>query len=313
MDTARGFVLERPGEPDVDDLVDLYRACDAVDTAGEVSDREEILWRWRTAEFDTSRDAWVTRDRGRVAAYAWVFEGLADVRVRPEARGRGLGRRLLAAVEARALAQGSRDGFVRQNVTSLNPGARALLKANGYVPSHHYTRLEVELDERPEVPPPPPGITVRAYRVGPDDVPVHEAFNRAWAQYEGERWEPEPLERWLENVAADTFDPETWHLAVEDGRVVAFCLCDQYPDLGWVQYLGTVPEARGRGLARLLLLRSFAEYHDRGVARVGLTASSSNVPAARALYDGAGMVEVLRYDNLKKPLGAISPGPVPAS
>lgn len=301
MDTIE-HVLVRPGDADVDDLVALYRACDVADTAGEVSDREDVLWRWRTPEFDRTRDAWVARSGAAAVGYAWVFEGLADVRVHPDARGRGLGTRLLQLVEERAREQGSRDGFLRQNVTSLNPRARELLDAHGYVPSHHYARLEVELAHRPDVPAAPRGVTVRPYAVGPDDVPVHEAFNRAWSQYEGERWEPEPLARWLENLGAETFDASTWHLAEEDGRVVAFCLCDQYPDLGWIQFLGTIPEERGRGLGRLLLLHAFATYFDRGITRVGLTVSSSNVPAARALYDSVGMREVLRYDNLKKEL-----------
>jgi ribosomal protein S18 acetylase RimI-like enzyme len=149
-------------------------------------------------------------------------------------------------------------------------------------------------------------VTLRTYVLGPDDAAVHEAFNHAWSQYEGERWAPESLERWLEWTEAETFDPSTWHLAIEDGNVAGFCLCDQYPDLGWVQYLGTVPEARGRGLGKLLLLHSFAVYWDRDIKRVGLTVASENVPAARALYDSVGMAEVLRYDNLKKPLGDIA-------
>jgi mycothiol synthase len=297
--------IRRPHESDVDALVALYRACDELDEVDERSDREDVLWRWRTPEFERSVDAWVAEDGGRVAAYGWVFEGLAEVRVHPASRGEGLGRRLLDLVEGRAAEQGSRDGLLRQNVTSLNPSARALLEANGYVYSHHYTRLEISLEERPEVPEPSSGVEIRPYEVGSDDAPVHEAFNRAWSQYEGERWEPESLERWLENVAAETFDPATWHLAIEDDRIVAFCLCEQYGDLGWVQYLGTLPEQRGRGLGRLLLLHAFAAYYDRGLTRIELTVSSSNVPAARALYDRVGMQEVLRYDNLKKPIGAL--------
>lgn len=299
-----GFTFRRPVDADVDRLVALYRACEREDEGRAASDREDVLWRWRTREFDRSADAWVVED-DRVVAYGWVFEGLADVRVHPAARGRGLGARVLDLVERRAAVQGSRDGCVRQNVTNLNASARALLEANGYSRAHHYARLEIDLTERPNVPASPAGVAVRPYEVGADDAAVHDAFNRAWSQYEGERWAPEPLERWLEDTAAETFDPATWHLAVEGGRIVAFCLCEQYPDLGWVQYLGTVPEQRGRGLGRLLLLHALATYYDRGVRTVGLTVSSENVPAARALYDSVGMREVFRYDNYFKPLAAI--------
>ncbi|MDQ3951359.1 MAG: GNAT family N-acetyltransferase, partial [Actinomycetota bacterium] len=154
-------------------------------------------------------------------------------------------------------------------------------------------------------PPAPQGVTLRTYELGRDDEPVHRAFNRAWSQYEGERWEPEPLERWMDNVESEDFDPAHWHLAIEAGEVAGFCLGERYGENGWIQYLGTVPEERGRGLGRVLLLRGFAAFYDAGVRRVELTVSSANVPAARALYESAGMRETLRYENLKKPLAAL--------
>lgn len=297
-------MLAPPEDRDLDALVTLYRACDEVDAPGTVNDREDVAWRWRTAEFDRSRDAWVARRGADALAYAWVFEGLADVRVHPDARGRGLGRRLLAIVEARPAQQGSRDGFLRQNVTNLNPSARALLEANGYAYSHHYARMGITLRDRPVPPDPPAGVVLRRYELGPDDAAVHAAFNRAWAQYEGERWEPEPLERWMDSVESEDFDAAHWHVAVEGGEVIGFCLGERYGDNAWVEYLGVVPEQRGRGLARTLLLTGFAAFHDEGVRRVELTASSENVPAARALYDRVGMTEDLRYENFKKPLEA---------
>lgn len=298
-------VLERPEDSAVDDLVALYRACEEVDAPGTVADREDVLWRWRTAEFDRDRDAWVARAGDEIVAYAWVFEGLADVRVRPSARGRGLGRRMLEVVEARAAEQGSRDGYLRQNVTNLMPDARALLERNGYVYSHHYTRMDIDLGGPVSVPGPPEGVTLRTYEVGPDDATVHAAFNRAWSQYEGERWKPEPLERWMDAVESEDFDPAHWHVAVQGDDVVGFCLGERYGEHGWIQYLGIVPEHRGRGLGRLLLLRGLAGFFDDGVRRVELTVSSANVPAARALYDSVGMREVLRYENLKKPAEAL--------
>ena len=86
------FALQHPTDIDVDELVELYRASDRIDApGGATSDREDVVWRWRIGEFDRGRDAWVARCDGRLVAYAWVFEGLADVRVHPDARGRGLG------------------------------------------------------------------------------------------------------------------------------------------------------------------------------------------------------------------------------
>lgn len=298
-------VLTPPGERDLDGIVELYRDCDTVDAPGTSSDREDVAWRWRTAGFDMARDAWLARSGDTIVAYGWVFEGLADVKVRPSARGHGLGTRMLRLTERRALEQGSRDGHLRQNVTSLMPGARSLLESNGYVYSHHYARMAVDLTDAPVVPAIPRGVTIRTYERGPDDALVHAAFNRAWSQYEGERWEPEPLERWMENVESEDFDAAHWHVAFDGGEVVGFCLGEGYGDNGWIQYLGTIPEARGRGLGRLLLLTGFAAFFERGHRRVELTVSSANVPAARALYDSAGMRELFRYENFKRPLEAL--------
>ncbi|HVF52851.1 MAG TPA: GNAT family N-acetyltransferase [Actinomycetota bacterium] len=297
--------LEHPAQTDVDGLVELMQACNLADAPGVVSNREDVAWRWRTPGFDRQRDAWVVRRDGTLVAYAWVFEGLAEVEVHPAVRGGGLGGQLLGVVEERAAAQGSRDGHVRQNVTSLNQDARSLLEARGYMHSHHYARMEILLDERPVVPAPPAGLDLRNYRVGPDDAAVHAAFNRAWSQYEGERWAPEPLERWMEAVGSEEFDAAHWHLAMDASDVVGFCLGERSSDDGWIQYLGVVPEHRGRGIGRILLMRGFAGFHDDGVRRVELGVSSENIAAARALYDSAGMHETLRYDNMKKPLERI--------
>ncbi|MDQ3953180.1 MAG: GNAT family N-acetyltransferase, partial [Actinomycetota bacterium] len=155
--------LRPPASGDLDALVGFYRACDEVDAPGAVSDREDVAWRWRTAEFDRERDAWVASSSGGVVGYAWVFEGLADVRVHPGARGRGIGSHLLRVVERRGAEQGSRDGHLRQNVTDRMPDARTLLEANGYVYSHHYARMETTFAARPAEPPAPQGVTLRTY------------------------------------------------------------------------------------------------------------------------------------------------------
>ena len=52
-------------------------------------------------------------------------------------------------------------------------------------------------------------------------------------------------------------------------------------------------------------MQGLAGFHDAGVNRVELTVSSENIPAARALYESAGLRETLRYENLKKPMAAV--------
>jgi GNAT superfamily N-acetyltransferase len=158
--------------------------------------------------------------------------------------------------------------------------------------------MEIEMSHAPDVPEIPPGITVRSFRVGEDERPVYEAECQAYA--EDPRWRDEGFERWSDVFEGDDFDPGAWLVALEDDRVVAFCQNLGNPDMGWVQNLATIPDARGRGLGELLLRRSFRLYWDRGTSRVGLSVSSERSPSAWRLYERCGMTEVLRYTNYCK-------------
>jgi ribosomal protein S18 acetylase RimI-like enzyme len=160
--------------------------------------------------------------------------------------------------------------------------------------------MEIAMDGSPEVPEIPEGISLRTFRVGEDERPVYEAESAAWAEYP--RWRDEGFERWSKVFEGDDFDPSAWLVALEGDRVVGFSQNLGYLDMGWVQNLGTIPEARGRGLGELLLRRTFRHYRDRGIRRVGLSVSSERSPAAWRLYERCGMTEVLRYTNYRKPL-----------
>ena len=59
--------------------------------------------------------------------------------------------------------------------------------------------------------------------------------------------------------------------------------------MGWVGTLGVVPEARGAGIGRALLLRSLAEFASRGERRVGLAVDAANETGATRLYESVGM------------------------
>ncbi len=60
-------------------------------------------------------------------------------------------------------------------------------------------------------------------------------------------------------------------------------------DMGWIGTLGVVPEARGLGVGRALLLRSLAEFWSQGERRVGLAVDAANETGATRLYESVGM------------------------
>jgi ribosomal protein S18 acetylase RimI-like enzyme len=89
------------------------------------------------AELETA-PVWAAVEAGRALAVAALTPDAADgsvawleaVYVRPEARGRGLARRVIAAAEAAARAEGRRE--IRLEVRAANGAARGLYRALGY-------------------------------------------------------------------------------------------------------------------------------------------------------------------------------------
>jgi mycothiol synthase len=296
-------MIRPPTDADVPGLVDLLNACDAVDIGHPDSDEEEVLWRWRLPGFDRERDAWVVVEGDRPIAYAIVFDQLVDAFVHPDHRGRGIGSEMLRRVEERALQQSGGEVVLKQNVTDRATAARDLLLRAGYEKSHHYTRMEIEIPDPPPEPQPPERVTIGTFDPDKDAQRLYDAYCAAWQQYENQEWEPEGFEAWSTELQGGDFDPSLYLLAEEAGRIVGFIMCFDFPrNMGWVHRLGTLPDHRNRGIARALLYEIFRVYRQRGATRIGLTVSSRNVSSARRLYEGIGMVEVGRIDNLRKTL-----------
>jgi ribosomal protein S18 acetylase RimI-like enzyme len=76
-------------------------------------------------------------------------------------------------------------------------------------------------------------------------------------------------------------DPTLWWLIVQKKRPVGVLLLTHMP--AWealdISYLGVVPEARGRGLGRILAARALEEARARQVRQVTLAVDRRNLPA----------------------------------
>jgi ribosomal protein S18 acetylase RimI-like enzyme len=164
--------------------------------------------------------------------------------------------------------------------------------------------MEMDIPAEPDEPRPPDDVTIRAFDPNRDARAFYDAYTQAWQQYEGQEWTPEGFATWSTELEGSDFDPGLWFLAEEQDRVVGIAQCFDFPrNMGWVHRLGTLPDMRGRGIGRALMLTVVRAYKERGVARIGLTVSSRNVSAARSLYEALGFRDVLRIDNYRKKLG----------
>jgi mycothiol synthase len=162
-------------------------------------------------------------------------------------------------------------------------------KAGGTVIRRYY-RMAVTLgDEPPQVPALAEGVEIRPVEKTDDDLrTMHAIVDTAFLDHFAH--EPESYELWAEQtVESHMLDMSLWWLATVDGVPAAGVHGVVLPDAGHVDVLGTLREYRGRGLARALLLTSFAEHHRRGLRKSVLGVDATNPTGALALYESAGM------------------------
>lgn len=282
-------------------ILRLLEARDLAHAGLVQTDLEDVKWRWREKGFDPSTQTWLVLRKAEVIAYALTHEGEIEVHVHPDHLGGGLGTRLRELTEERALlgAPGA-EITVRQNPSSKDPAARPLLEAAGYRLDRFYARMERSLEKVPPSPTLPARIKIRSYVLGRDDHMTFEAHNTAWQQYSDQGWEPKSFESWMNQTKGEDFDPAFWLLAIEEGEIAGFSLCFKYPDMIWLQALGTLPTKRHRGIGRTLLTETLLRARTGGYSTIGLTVSSRNLADARRLYESVGFEETLRYENMRK-------------
>ncbi|GGW94174.1 GNAT family N-acetyltransferase [Streptomyces noursei] len=240
---------------------------------------------------------------GRLAARAWVNRR-SEVDVHPVHRGRGLGAALLDWAEARARRAGS-EGIV-QTVPDDDAHAVALLRSRGYAPLVTAWLLEFTMPdepEAPELPEPPPGVTIRPFRAG-DERAAHRLVEDAFAA-----WRPRRMryEEWARHtVDRPTFAPAMSPLAFADGQLVGAVMSLDLPDTGegLLEQVAVHRDHRNRGVARLLLRHAFRAFHRQGrrtctlwthsdtgaltlYLRVGMTVRRSSTVFRKGLTAGA--------------------------
>jgi len=301
---------DRPAcREDAERAVELFNAC-ALRVVGEMPfDLEELLVEWNSPKFDLERDTRVVVSRtGKVVGYAEVWDATAPHvlphiwgRVDPELVNCGIGSWLLAWEESRAaqaLDKAPADARVaiRTGAAEQDQASRDLFEANGYAAIRQFSRMIIEMDGAPERPTWPAGVSVRTFDRSQDLEPMVRAMQDAFADHWGHVDEPfeEEVQQWVHWIDNDKeFDPALFFLAECDGEIAGAAFCTQKrpedPDLGWVYMLGVRRPWRRRGIARSLLLHSFATFYERGKTKAGLGVDAASLTGATRLYESAGM------------------------
>ena len=298
------WALRKPHSDDLDAILELLAARERADFLTGQQWQAFVLGEWRSAAFDPAEYAIVAVvDSGQVAGMAALFAGGGFAAVHPDHEGQGIGARLLVWLEGRALSDGRTEH--RQMVAAGNTRAVQLLHAVGYRHVRSYLQLGCDLAE-PAPPPPdsPEGITFHPLDREADAGELHALDGVAFSA--NLDYQPHTFERfWHEHLAPEDLDTELSIVARRGREAVGMAICLTRPDRTClVDLLAVAPSERRRGLGRSLLHSVFAASAARGLGEVVLGVASDN-PAARQLYERAGMVERYRGDVLEKP---IAPG-----
>lgn len=212
--------------------------------------------------------------------------------VHPQHRDRGIGRVLMDRMEARGaeLATERHPGaaaYWRADGGLEGASARRLLEHRGYGIVRYFNQMTRPLAGA-RVTVAADGVELRAPEPAMESA-LREAHNLAFADHWGST--PQSQEGWHDHWTArsNRFAVSTVVLDAS-GRPLAYVLCGEWtPRELYVNLVGTVPEARGRGLARAALARTIDMAGASGdFDVVDLHVDSASPTGATRLYEAVG-------------------------
>lgn len=172
-----------------------------------------------------------------------------------------------------------------------------VLDSLDFRPATTFHRMRRELDGRVEVRVPPGVVVEQVEQTEPALRRAHRLHLSTFAGHFG--FVARPWHDWRAAHEARSGMGPLW-FATLDGADVGFLHETQQfvadEDAGYVLRLGVEPAARGRGVAKALLLSSFAAMSERGRRAALLHVDSANATGATALYEAVGMRPVVVLD-----------------
>jgi len=236
-----------------------------------------------------TKEAWVWEEDGHMVASAsyGIHGDAAHTRGVVAAKGRGLGTEILERGEAFARAEGAKK--ILTGAPEPDAAARALFESRGYHEARRFYEMAIELNEEPVAPELSVGLVVDELRDDEYEA-FYEALNESFAEHW--EWHAEPFEEWIKRRQGQHRDQHgpIWFV-VRDGEELAGVTRNDADVAGggYVGAIGVRPAWRGKGIAKALLYRTFAEFWRRGTTRVTLDVDTQNETGAVKLYERVGM------------------------
>jgi len=239
---------------------------------------------------DLANESWLYEEDGAVVAAGWFAVwgdiGSHDGLVAQGAKGRGIGATLVDRGEAVA----ARRGLTRIHTfaPAEDTAAAELFRSRGYLEVRRFYDMAVDLDAEPVEPELPAPFVLEAFReedAHAFHAAMYESFQDHW------EWHGVPFDEWWELRRGQDRDAHgpLWFVVRDGGELAAVVRNEARPKSGYVGLLGVRRPWRGRGLAKALLYRTFAEFWRRGTPRVTLGVDADSPTGATKLYEGVGM------------------------
>ena len=286
------MTLRPPRDDEFDAMLELMNAHQ-VAAFGEADSTPEELRLWLTTPYVVvENDIRVLERGGRLIGYADVDSSReepplwwCDLKVAPDVDANEVVPTLVAWLDERAA-----KGRLRVWTSDTDGRIKDAFARLGFSPSRHSYRMEIDLGGTEREPVWPDGIAVRT-ATSSDHRAVHEAVVEVWRDTNDHY--DDTFEEWAHwNVEPESYDPDLWFLAHADDELAGFSICrqdDVDSNAGYVGLLGVRRPWRRQGLGEALLLRSFAEFRQRGYTRGTLGVDASSPTGATRLYERAGM------------------------
>ncbi|RNI21623.1 GNAT family N-acetyltransferase [Flexivirga caeni] len=284
---------------------ELTNLLAAYDDTGEFYEPADLAEELTEHGFEPAADSWTVWDGETLVAYGQLrvsgsltADGFAraglDGGVHPEWRGRGIGTALLDRMEPRALrlAATRHPGApiqVRPAQTREDSDAATLFARRGFAPSRWFTDMRRPL--------PGEALPAAAAHTVPLAAEHGEALRQAQNDAFSTHWgsTAQTPAMWQDYLGSRGLRPGVSRLVVDDdGAVLAYALVEE-----WVArecyfgLIGTVQRARGRGLARGVLVASLHAAIESGSYDVAtLEVDTANPTGAGRLYASVGFTPV---------------------
>lgn len=307
-----GYTVRSPNRADAEAIQELVAAYNIPIVGFADCTVDDVRDELAEPGWDPERDGWLAFDGAeRLVGYGWAHarDGSDEIPFDVIATDPVAAEWLLDRSCDRAREMGRAQGFdavkVDKGIYREEVSMRSRLEARGFAAVTTFQRMRIDHDGPVPTPEPPAGLTIREATDDDTRRVAYEVDKAAFADHFG--FVPKRYDEWIElREVKSTFDWPQLVVAELDGQPVAICECnDQFvedDDCGYVSVLGTLPEARGRGVATYLLRRSFAADAAAGRAGTVLHVDSNNTTPAVGLYESVGMRSVLIVDVWRRTL-----------